>query len=78
MSADPKTLRTTYLGQFEEDRAQRIAEALDDAEISWFVKETGRISRIFFADAWGVRLFVDGTRVDEARQIVARTDGSIG
>lgn len=70
------SLRTTYLGQFEEDRAERIADELEQAGIAWYVKVPGRLSRIFFADAWGVRLFVDGSRIEEAAEVVRRSNAS--
>lgn len=65
-------LRTVYLGQFEHDTANRIAGALEEAGIAWTYKQFGRLVRLLFADDWGVRLFVDQKRIDEARSIVER------
>lgn len=63
---------TRYLGQFVEDNAGRIIEALDGAGIVWHQKRTGSIGRLVFAGEWGVRLFVQGDRYDEARAIAHR------
>jgi len=67
-----RSLRTTYLGQFVHDHAERIAAALEEAGIPWTYKEFGRLTKLFFAGDWGVRIFVDASRVEEARQIVSR------
>jgi len=69
--ADP-SLRTTYLGQFTHEHAEKIAAALEEAGISWTYKQFGRLTKLFFAGEWGVRMFVDATRVEEARTIVSR------
>ena len=69
--ADP-SLRTTYLGQFTHEHAEQIAGALEEAGISWTYKQFGRLTKLFFAGEWGVRMFVDATRVEEARTIVSR------
>lgn len=69
---DPRDYRTIYLGQFEHDKAEKIAEALEDAGIGWHYKQSGGIARWFFAGEWGVRLFVDETRIEEVRSIVER------
>ena len=70
---DP-SLRTVYLGQFEHERANEIAGALEAEGIAWSYKQFGRFTRLFFAGDWGVRLFVDAARLDDARAIV----GSLG
>jgi hypothetical protein len=66
------SLRTVYLGQFVHENAERIAAALEEAGIAWTYKEFGMLTKLFFAGDWGVRLFVDATRVEEARTIVSR------
>jgi len=66
------SLRTTYLGQFTHEHAEKIAAALEEAGISWTYKQFGRLTKLFFAGEWGVRMFVDATRVEEARTIVSR------
>jgi hypothetical protein len=70
--SEDKSLRTVYLGQFVHENAERIAGALEEAGIRWTYKQFGRLTRLFFAGDWGVRIYVDGTRVEEARAIVAR------
>jgi hypothetical protein len=68
---------TAYLGQFAPDRAQRIAERLDEEEILWWSKESGRLLQFLFAGDWGVRLFADTERFADAERIVADTpDGA--
>jgi hypothetical protein len=64
-------VRTTELGQFTDDNAERIAAVLEDAGIVWWHKGSGRLTRILFAGDWGVRIFVDEARVDEARALAA-------
>lgn len=63
---------TTYLGQFTEEHAEAIAKALAEAGIVWWHKASGRLVRTLFAGDWGVRLFVDSSRLDEAREVVRR------
>ncbi len=58
---------TEYLGAFTHDHANDIAEKLEDAGIVWWFKQPG-----FFSQIWefgAVRLFVDRTRLSEAREI---------
>jgi hypothetical protein len=62
----PPDVRTTYLGEFTQDHAERIAGALEDAGIVWWSKSPGAISRIW---EHGVRLFVDRTKLGEARAL---------
>lgn len=70
MNTDPN-VETVYLGQYTWDNANRIAERLEDAGIVWWHKQSGSIMRILSAQDWGVRLFVDKSRLDEARTIAA-------
>ena len=63
---------TTYLGQFTEEHAEAIAGALDEAGIVWWHKASGRLVRFFSTADWGVRLFVDKSRFDEAKDVVRR------
>jgi hypothetical protein len=62
---------TVYLGQFTWEHANRIAEALEEAGIVWWTKNPGTLSYVFFRE-WGPRLFVDRTRLEEARTIARR------
>jgi hypothetical protein len=68
---DPGVI-TVHLGQFTRDHANAIAGRLEEAGIVWWYKEPGSISRIW---EYGVRLFVDRDRLDEARAIVATVLG---
>jgi hypothetical protein len=63
-------ITTVYLGQFTWEHANRIAEALEEAGISWWVKNPGTFSFALFME-WGPRLFVDKSRLAEARNIAA-------
>lgn len=63
---------SVYLGQFEDETAEEIAAALEEAGIGWYYKQPGGITRLMFAGEWGVRLFVDAARIDEVRTIVER------
>ncbi len=69
MPADP-ALRTVQLGQFEHDHAERICHELERAGIAWTSKEFGRLVRLLSAADWGVRLYVDVRRLDDAKAIV--------
>ncbi len=66
-----RDVRTVYLGQFTWEHANQIAEALEEADIAWWYKSPGTVTYVLFAE-WGVRLFVDRDRLDEAKAIVAR------
>jgi len=64
----PPEVRTTYLGEFTHPHAERIAESLENAGIVWWSKSPGAISRIW---EHGVRLFVDRTKLEDARALAA-------
>jgi hypothetical protein len=66
-------MKTVYLGQFAWERANAIAGKLEEAGITWWHKQAGGIVQTLFKGEWGVRLFVDESRLDEARQIAAET-----
>ena len=59
----PSDVITTYLGQFDRETANVVAGRLEEAGIAWWYKEPGFISVIW---EFGVRLFVDRERLDEA------------
>lgn len=61
--------RSAYLGQFTDETADRIAGALQEAGIVWAFKRSGRLGQFLFAGDWGVRLFVDSARLEDARKI---------
>lgn len=60
---------TTYLGRYSREEANAIAAELEEAQIVWWYKQPGFLSWVW---EWGVRLFVDEARLDEAREIVGR------
>jgi len=66
---------TVYLGQFTDEHAEAVAKGLEEAGIVWWHKQSGRLTRVLFAGDWGVRIFVDTKRLDEAREIAARVAG---
>jgi hypothetical protein len=63
---------TVYLGQYTWEHANAIAGELEAVGIVWWYKQPGLISQIW---EHGIRLFVDRTRVEEARQISERVVG---
>jgi hypothetical protein len=63
--------RTVELGQFTDENAELVAAALHGAGITWWHKGSGRFTRLLSAGDWGVRIFVDETRVEEARELAA-------
>lgn len=64
-------VRTAYLGQFEEDNAEEIAKRLEAAGIAWFHKSAGRWTQRLFLGEWGVRLYAEESRLEEAQAIAA-------
>jgi hypothetical protein len=66
-----KDLRTTYLGNYAWATANDIAGALEEAGIVWWCKNPGTLTRVLFAE-FGVRMFVDQARLEEAREIARR------
>lgn len=60
---------TVHLGQYSREAANEIAGLLEKAGIVWWYKEPGFISQVW---EFGVRLFVDRARLDEARDIAER------
>ena len=74
--AGSEKVSTVYLGQYTEAHAEAIVKALEDAGIVWWQKGAGRIAKILFAGDWGVRLFVDEKRLDDARAIAKEHGGS--
>lgn len=59
-------IKTVQLGQFTDEHANDIAGRLEKAEIVWWYKQPG-----YFSSIWekGTRLFVDESRLEEARLI---------
>jgi hypothetical protein len=64
-------VRTVELGQFTDANADTIAGRLEEAGIVWWYKQSGRWGRTLFLGEWGTRLYVDASRLDEARQLAA-------
>lgn len=67
-------ITTVYLGNYPREFANEVAGELEEAGIVWWYKEPG-----FFSQIWefGVRLFVDKARLEEAREIVKRLQEEI-
>ena len=70
-----KPVSTVHLGQFDRETANDIAGGLEEAGIVWWYKEPGYLSQIW---EFGVRLFVDRARLEEARAIVERVRAARG
>ena len=73
MTAKPPPVSTVYLGQYTREHANAIAGELEHAGIVWWYKDPGFLSRLW---EYGVRMFVDRSRLEEARAIAARIVGS--
>jgi uncharacterized LabA/DUF88 family protein len=69
-------VRTVQLGQFTDENADKVAEALEHAGIAWWFKQSGRWGRTLFLGEWGTRLFVDASRLEEAREVARAVLGS--
>lgn len=65
------SVSTVYLGQFTNEHANQIAEELERAGITWWAKNPGTLSYVFFME-WGARLFVEESRLEEAREIARK------
>jgi hypothetical protein len=68
-------MRTVQLGQFTDENAERVVEALERAGIVWWQKSHGRFVRIMSAADWGVRVFVDASRLEEAQRVAGEVLG---
>jgi hypothetical protein len=72
-------VRTVELGQFTDENADTIAGRLEGAGIVWWYKQSGRWGRTLFLGDWGTRLYVDASRLEEARtlaaEVLAAADG---
>ena len=60
---------TVHLGQYSRETANVIAGELEEAGIVWWYKEPGAIASVW---EYGVRIFVDKTRLVEAKAIAER------
>jgi hypothetical protein len=69
MSDRRENITTVHLGQYTRETANEIAGELEAAGIVWWYKEPGYISQVW---EFGVRLFVDRARLDDARSIAER------
>ena len=70
-------MRTSYLGQYTDETANLIAEQLEAAHIPWMYKQASWVTKALFIGEWGTRLFVDSTRLDEAKAIAERIAGPV-
>ena len=68
-------MRTAYLGQYTDEVANSIAGELERAEIAWTYKQASWVTRALFIGEWGTRLFVDSSKLDDARRIAERVSG---
>jgi len=64
-----ENISTVHLGQYTRETANEIAGELERAGIVWWYKEPGYVSQVW---EFGVRLFVDKTRLAEAKEISER------
>ena len=62
-------VHTVHLGQYTHEHAESIAAELEASGIVWWYKAPGFLSQIW---EHGVRLFVDRTRLEDARAIADR------
>jgi len=69
---EERPVSTVYLGQFTREHANAVAALLEEADIVWWYKEPGWLSAVW---EFGVRLFVDRDRLEEARALARRALG---
>jgi hypothetical protein len=72
------SVKTSYLGQYTDEVANEIAGELEAAHIAWTYKQASVITRALFIGEWGTRLFVDSTKLDEAKAIANRVTDESG
>lgn len=60
---------TVLLGQFTDEHAEEVVARLEAAEIVWWIKRSGGLARVLFAGDWGVRVFVEEARAEDAAAI---------
>jgi hypothetical protein len=65
-------VKTVYLGQFTWEHAEAIAKELEEAEITWWHKQSGSIMQFISRADWGVRLYVEKARLEDAQTIARR------
>lgn len=69
-------IRTVQLGQYVDENADRILEALEAAGIEHWAKRAGGLTRLLSAADWGTRIFVDAGALEHAKRIAAEvTEG---
>lgn len=75
----PDDVRTVHLGGFTPDHGHEIASRLDEAGVAYWAKApTGFFTRLWERD---VHLFVDRTKLGQAREIARRVidpEGAFG
>jgi hypothetical protein len=69
VSGQREKISTVHLGQYTREHANQIAGELEAAGIVWWYKEPGWIASVW---EFGVRLFVDRSRLEEAKAIADR------
>ena len=69
MNSSSERVTTVHLGQYTRETANEIAGELEKAGIVWWYKEPGWLSQVW---EFGVRLFVDKSRLAEAKVIAER------
>ena len=70
----PPDVRTVHLGAYVPAHAPLVCDALEQAQIVWWAKVPGGfITRLWDRD---VHIFVDRTRLDEARELATRALGT--
>jgi hypothetical protein len=70
-----RAVTTVHLGQYTRETANAIAGELEKSGIVWWYKEPGWLSQVW---EFGVRLFVDRSRLAEAKDIAERVKAERG
>lgn len=63
--------RYVLLGQFLDENAARISDALHDAAVRHYTTRASAVTQTLFMGEWGVRIFVEQAQHDHAHAIVA-------
>jgi hypothetical protein len=71
-------MTSVHLGRFTDETAQVIADELEAAGIDWTFNQASKITQFFLIGERGTRLFVEASRLEDARAIAERVIRRIG
>lgn len=61
--------RFVLLGQYLDPNAQTVAQALETADIPYYITRAGALTQSLFMGEWGVRIFVEREMYAAAKSV---------